>query len=291
MALPLSQRVVAPVLRTALSRLQGDATSGAAEQRRALEAVLAAVPDGATSLPLEALFSTAHGGLGRLLKRYRQLPQTGYFTGKRGGVRFAFPFTRVFRLPPVTSSGDPWSNLAPASSPLTYRTFTGDDNDRWGTLEDWQLGRNGRYQLGTVPREDPGVPVVALDAGINCPLFCNTGRYVFSGHWYRGRTWRAGRRTKWDDVKAAEAAMAETVSRAVGELEFLEYLETRAQVGVLGSAREWEVGVCGVGGGGGEVPKVGGVLCCHREVVGGVGALSACAGMRGAPRRQCAAPP
>ena len=239
-ALPLCRRMVGPVLRSALQSLEAaprpnsDAAAAALSSRvQSLREVEAAIPKGRDTLPLEALFSATHRGFAGLCKRYGSLPGTGFFTG--GGVHLAFPVVRLVNLPPTTSNGEPWQNLE--SDPTANRAYAVRSANfatasQWRTVEDWSLGRTGKYALTSVPRRPlpPGWTVVALDPGVSCPVFANTGVYLFSEDWHKGRRWRAGARAKRPGVLAAEKAMSNTVSRAIGQLEYLHYVELRAQV-------------------------------------------------------------
>jgi hypothetical protein len=210
-----------------------------------LRAVVDAVPrneDGRAQrdLPLQALFSSEHPVIAGLLHRYGALPATGAFTGK--GVRFAIPVVKVVRLPPTTKAGTPWANIDGAAG--KYRVAERQFVDGWRTTQDFVLGRPGKYKLHVVPRQPlpEGVPVIACDPGVNCPVFSHTGVYLFSEDWYRGRRLRNQSRKKPSNVRRAEGELAKTIARAVGQLEYLEYVRTRG-----GQVRHGAGVVCGVG--------------------------------------------
>ena len=230
-----------PVLRGALGRLEAEASTSSQGQAPAaaealaariagLRAVLDAVPrnkDGSAQrdLPLQALFSSEHPVIKGLLQRYGALPATGAFTGK--GVRFAIPVVKVVRLPPTTKAGTQWANVDVAAG--KYRVAERQFVEGWRTTQDFVLGRPGKYKLHVVPRQPlpKGVPVVGCDPGVNCPLFTDTGVYLFSEDWYRARRLRIQSRKKPSNVRRAEGELATTIARAVGQLEYLEYVKKR----------------------------------------------------------------
>ena len=292
-ALPLTRRVVGPVLRGALGRLEAEASTSSQGQAPAaaealaariagLRAVLDAVPrnkDGSAQrdLPLQALFSSEHPVIKGLLQRYGALPATGAFTGK--GVRFAIPVVKVVRLPPTTKAGTQWANVDVAAG--KYRVAERQFVEGWRTTQDFVLGRPGKYKLHVVPRQPlpKGVPVVGCDPGVNCPLFTDTGVYLFSEDWYRARRLRIQSRKKPSNVRRAEGELATTIARAVGQLEYLEYVKTRggevrhgAGVGraVVGCVVCVVCGVCVGGGGVALLPsqpcRLSPVCCCACRV-------------------------
>jgi len=232
---------VGPVLRGALVRLETEASTSSQGQAPAaaealaariagLRAVLDAVPRtedniAQRALPLQALFSSEHPVIKGLLQRYGALPATGAFTGK--GVRFAIPVVKVVRLPPTTKAGTQWANVDVAAG--KYRVAERQFVEGWRTTQDFVLGRPGKYKLHVVPRQPlpKGVPVVGCDPGVNCPLFTDTGVYLFSEDWYRARRLRIQSRKKPSNVRRAEGELATTIARAVGQLEYLEYVKKR----------------------------------------------------------------
>ena len=243
-ALPLTRRIVGPVLRRALQRVTMLASTGTDpavhDRARHLQRLVDAIPSGARTLSLEALFSTDHDTFRNVLRRYGELPATGWFTG--GGLRFAVPRVKIFQMPAVEEGAAPgaprfeWNNVDPRRGHPVYRappSGSGGPDRPWRTSVDWAMGVNGRYLLEVIPPRTPmpqGTPVIALDPGVGLPVCSSTGHFVYIEHWYRGRRWAAGLRRKPPDVKTAEAALSATLVRTASQLEYLCYLEARAEV-------------------------------------------------------------